>query len=222
MFPVFTNGTLLTEDYLRLFDKNRNLVPILSIDGDANATDQRRGGGMYDLLLTVMDELDARGILFGVSVTVTKENLPNVTGDAFLNELRIRGCKVILYVEYVPVDETAKASAPSEEERRYLMNKLCELRTNREGMIFISFPGDEKASGGCLAAGRGFFHINANGGAEPCPFSPYSDTNLKEKSLKEALRSPLFQKLTSGDILTMPHEGGCVLFEREAVVKQLC
>lgn len=50
-------------------------------------------------------------------------------------------------------------------------------------MVFLSFSGDEKYVGGCLAAGRGFFHINANGEVEPCPFSPYSDVNSKE-SLK--------------------------------------
>jgi MoaA/NifB/PqqE/SkfB family radical SAM enzyme len=50
-------------------------------------------------------------------------------------------------------------------------------------MIFISFPGDEKTSGGCLAAGRGFFHINSHGGAEPCPASPYSDINVRDSSL---------------------------------------
>jgi MoaA/NifB/PqqE/SkfB family radical SAM enzyme len=85
----------------------------------------------------------------------------------------------------------------------------------------VSFPGDEKASGGCLAAGRGFFHINANGGAEPCPFSPYSDTNIRNISLLQALDSPLFQKIQSDDILIGEHQGGCVLFEQEEAVKKL-
>ena len=88
-------------------------------------------------------------------------------------------------------------------------------------MVFISFPGDEKSSGGCLAAGRGFFHINAFGGAEPCPFSPYSDTSLKNISLKDALNSPLFLKLRENGNLEKEHIGGCVLFEQEQEVKKL-
>ncbi len=222
IFPIFTNGTMLEEGYLHIFNKNRNLVPILSIEGSLKITDERRGQGMYRQLFAVMTGLDSKGILYGVSVTVTKENLTDVTSNIFLTELRNHGCKAIIYVEYVPVDDSTKALALSDEERQYLDCRLDVLRDVDDGMIFISFPGDEKASGGCLAAGRGFFHINAQGSAEPCPFSPYSDTNLKEKSLKEALHSPLFARLTSGELLTKKHDGGCVLFEYESTVKQLC
>ena len=107
------------------------------------------------------------------------------------------------------------------EEREILKEKLVRLRDTYEDMIFISFPGDEKTSGGCLAAGRGFFHINSHGGAEPCPFSPYSDTNLKNVSLKEAINSPLFKNLRDNNLLMEEHSGGCVLFERQEQVKQL-
>ena len=88
-------------------------------------------------------------------------------------------------------------------------------------MVFVSFPGDEKSSGGCVAAGRGFFHINSHGGAEPCPFSPYSDVNVKNTSLREALCSPLFTALRSGNILLDDHAGGCVLYEKREQVEAL-
>lgn len=222
IFPVFTNGTVLDADYLNLFDVNRNLVPILSLEGGREETDARRGEGVYEKLLSVMDALARREILFGVSVTVTKENLSQVTSEPFLSVLRGRGCAAVLYIEYVPADGTSRALAPSEDDRVYLEQRLNALRRGGDRMIYISFPGDEKASGGCLAAGRGFFHINANGGAEPCPFSPFSDTSLREKSLREALRSPLFTALSSGGLLTGDHVGGCVLFEQEDAVKRLC
>jgi MoaA/NifB/PqqE/SkfB family radical SAM enzyme len=45
----------------------------------------------------------------------------------------------------------------------------------------------EEEMGGCLASGRGFVYISAQGDFEPCPFAPYSDTNLKENCLKDAL-----------------------------------
>jgi MoaA/NifB/PqqE/SkfB family radical SAM enzyme len=88
-------------------------------------------------------------------------------------------------------------------------------------MVFISFPGDEKATGGCVAAGRGFFHINSHGGAEPCPFSPYSDVNVRDGGLKEAMNSPLFTALRSGDLLADDHKGGCVLYEKREQVQAL-
>lgn len=88
-------------------------------------------------------------------------------------------------------------------------------------MVFVSFPGDEKSSGGCIAAGRGFFHINSNGGAEPCPFSPYSDINVRDTSLREALKSPLFLALREQNVLMEEHSGGCVLFERRESVEAI-
>jgi MoaA/NifB/PqqE/SkfB family radical SAM enzyme len=88
-------------------------------------------------------------------------------------------------------------------------------------MVFISFPGDEKSSGGCLAAGRGFFHINASGGAEPCPFSPYSDISVRTKGIRKSLQSTLFCKLKSEEILLADHVGGCVLFEQKNQVEEI-
>ena len=176
LFPIFTNGTCMDEPYFRLFDKYRNLVPILSIEGEKEITDARRGD---------------------------------------------RGCKAVIFVEFVPVTEESRDLAPGDAERAFLSAEIDRLREQHPAMVYISFPGDEKSSGGCVAAGRGFFHINSHGGAEPCPFSPYSDINVRDTSLREALRSPLFQALQNGGLLNDDHEGGCVLYEKRAQVEAL-
>ena len=172
LFPIFTNGTFIDEKYFALFDKCRNLVPIMSIEGNREITDNRRGSGIYDRLIKNMEELKKRGLIFGASVTVTTQNYKEVTSDEFLSSLSDRGCKAVIFVEYVPVTEESSELAPSDAEREYLMQQIQRLREERPEMVYISFPGDEKSSGGCVAAGRGFFHINSHGGAEPCPFSP--------------------------------------------------
>ena len=180
LFPIFTNGTLLNEAYIELFDQKRNLLPVFSIEGRQEKTDERRGGGVYASVRTAMERIQKNHLIFGASVTVTTANLQEVTGRAFLDELQDSGCKAVIYVEFVPVTEESRELAPGDPEREYLRERLAEIRTEYDGMVFISFPGDEKTSGGCLAAGRGFFHINSHGGAEPCPFSPYSDINVKK------------------------------------------
>lgn len=221
LFPIFTNGTYMNERYFELFDKCRNLVPIMSIEGSREITDERRGEGIYDKLIANMDELNKRGLIFGASVTVTTRNYTEICSDEFLDELSKRGCKAVIFVEYVPVTEESRELAPNDAEREYLTGRIQYLRENRPEMVYISFPGDEKSSGGCVAAGRGFFHINSHGGAEPCPFSPYSDVNVRNSSLREAMHSPLFTALQSGDILLDDHEGGCVLYEKRELVEAL-
>ena len=221
LFPIFTNGTFISERYLALFDKYRNLLPVISIEGDRDTTDARRGDGVYDKIMDRMEALRQRGLLFGCSVTVTTENLDEVLSDAFVQSLADKGCKAVFYIEFVPVTEEAAHLAPADREREIIRAQIDRLRAERPELVFISFPGDEKSSGGCLAAGRGFFHINSPGGAEPCPLSPYSDINVAESSLKEALRSRLFLELRNGDYLLEDHAGGCVLYEKRKQVEAI-
>ncbi len=221
LFLVLTNGTLMNDSYIALFEKARNLIPIFSIEGDEGQTDERRGSGIYKSLIRAMDRIKENRLICGASVTVTTENLSEVVSDNFISVLQERGCKVVFYIEYVPVTDESSKLAPKDAERDFLKNKLTALRKQYSEMLFISFPGDEKNSGGCLAAGRGFFHINARGGAEPCPFSPYSDVNVRDTSLREALRSKLFTALRDGDLLEEEHIGGCVLFEKKDQVEKL-
>ena len=221
LFPIFTNGVFMGEFYFNLFDRCRNLLPVMSIEGNKEVTDARRGEGIYDKLIANMDELNRRGLIFGVSVTVTTENIREVSSGSFIKSLSDRGCKAVIYVEFVPVTEESKELAPGDEEREYLKGEIVRLRETCPDMIFLSFPGDEKGTGGCIAAGRGFFHINSHGGAEPCPFSPYSDINVKSASLKEALNSKLFLALQDGGVLADDHQGGCVLYEKRDQVEAL-
>lgn len=221
LFPILTNGTFLDEKYFDLFDRCRNLVPIMSIEGEKAVTDARRGKGIYDKLISHMDEFHRRGLIFGVSVTVTTENLRDVSSDVFLRKLTDRGCKVVIFVEFVPVTEESRELAPGDAEREYLRSEIERLRREHQEMVYVSFPGDEKDSGGCVAAGRGFFHVNSHGGAEPCPFSPYSDINVRDTSLREAMNSRLFRELRDGGYLLEDHAGGCVLYERRDQVEKI-
>ena len=221
LFPIFTNGTFMNDKIFDLLDRCRNLIPVISIEGDREATDSRRGEGIYDLTVSKMDELHKRGIIYGVSVTVTKENIGEVFSDDFLDLMRSRGCKAVFFIEFVPVSDEASELAPDDEDRTFMEERLNLLRSEKDDMMYIAFPGDEKSSGGCLAAGRGFFHINSHGGAEPCPFSAYSDINVKDTSVREALQSNLFTKLKEGDILSGEHIGGCVLHAKRDQVEAI-
>ena len=221
LFPIFTNGVFISDEYFETFDKNRNLVPIMSIEGHKDATDRRRGEGIYEKLISNMETFKKNGQIFGNSVTVTTENFEDVLSDDFVSMLQGFGCKAVIYVEYVPVSEESKELALDESQEQKLRDRIAELREQYEDIVFISFPGDEKSSGGCVAAGRGFFHINSHGGAEPCPFSPFSDSNVINLGLKGAISSRLFKELQAGDILMDDHVGGCVLFEKKELVEKI-
>lgn len=220
MFPVFTNGVLLDEGYANFFDKNRNLIPVISLEGDESATDLRRGEGVYQMVSAAMHLLKKKRILFGVSITFTKENIFDITNTSFAKDLQKKGAGILFYVEYVPSDGVSDAFAPDHEAREVFANRLNSLkRTTR--LLLISFPGDEDFTEGCLAAGRGFVHINHTGALEPCPFSPYSDTSVADIPLKEALKSRFLKKVREDGMLKGEHKGGCMLWERRTEVERL-
>lgn len=222
IFPIFTNGTMIDEEYLTLFDRHRNLIPVLSIEGDEARTDKRRGRGVSRKIADTAAWLQEKGILYGVSVTVTSENQGAVTDSKFVRDLREHGCGLVFFVEYVPAEAGTEHLALQDEELQQLQAGIRSLRDDRQnrGMILLSFPGDEEMMGGCLAAGRGFFHVNAAGGAEPCPFSPHSEMNLKRQSILEVLQSPFFGKVREISMAqALQHKGGCTLFQFEDEVK---
>ena len=220
-FPVFTNGLLLQDSYLDLFDDNRNLIPVISVEGRKERTDLRRGAGVAEKIEHLMEALKERGILFAVSITVTSENVHEIAGEQHLDELRKKGCGVVFYIEYVPAETGTEELVLSSEQLAWLTEETLRLKKRYKDMAILSFPGDEQFLGGCLAAGRGFFHISPKGSAEPCPFSPFSRLNVKREGLEKILTSSFFRQVREIEERAQDHHGGCTLFLHQQEVKSL-
>ncbi len=208
---VFTNGTLLDDARRAWFAAHRHIIPAISVEGDAARTDARRGEGVYAQVERAMRALRAEGIPFGVSITATGENIDSVLDDALCKHYIEMGCRLFVFVEYVPVEPGTEPLVLSKADKQRL-SEFAANATRRHPALFIAFPGDEEAYGGCLAAGRGFLHVSASGDVEPCPFAPFSDTNLKHTSLRKALDSALLAKVRENHHLLVEGEGGCALW----------
>lgn len=221
IFPVFTNGTLLSDNSSRLFRHNRNLIPVLSLEGDPSRTDSRRGPGTYRSVKRGMDVLKKQSVFFGLSVTLTRDNYNLVTSPEWMSARKKDGARLFFLVEYVPQGTGDEHLCLNADQKRELHSHLTRLREDLDVLI-INLPGDEVKYGGCLAAGRGFIHIGSQGEFEPCPFAPYSDTNISRISLEDALRSPFLARLRNSHHLLGESTGGCTLWEnRDWVNEQL-
>ena len=216
LFALFTNGLLLSaaEEDLTL-----NVVPVISIEGGKATTDQRRGGGIYQAVTTVMERFDKNGRLFGASVTLTRENFDEVIHSRYLDELESKGCRAAFLIEYVPADDDFSLclTDAQKSELRAIEDALYHKHT----MLVVTLPGDEDRYGGCLASGRGFVHISATGSLEACPFAPYSDTNVKNRPLKDALKSALLKQIRDNHYMLKESRGGCALIENKEWIESL-
>lgn len=219
MFMMFTNGLLIDDEVLKKIVKNKNVVPLLSLEGYQIGTDGRRGSGVYDNLLKVISKLKKKQIFWGTSLTMTRTNFEEVTNEEFILKLVDSGCKFFMLVEYTPVTAATEGWLLSEEQKKEVVNIRDSLR-KKFPALFIALPWDEDEIGGCLSAGRGFVHISAEGNVEPCPFVAYSDTNLKEMSLKDALQSKLLRTIRENHD-ELKEISGCALWEKREWVQSL-
>ena len=106
-----------------------------------------------------------------------------------------KGCRYAWYFHYMPVgNDAAVELMPTKEQREYIYHRVREIRGKSSGkQIFaFDFQNDGEFVGGCIAGGRYYFHINPNGDVEPCVFIHYSNVNIHDVSVLEALQSPLF------------------------------
>jgi hypothetical protein len=106
-----------------------------------------------------------------------------------------KGATLGWYFTYIPIGREPDMSLmPTPEQRDHQRKRISELR-NTHPVLIADFWNDGWLTNGCICAGERYFHINANGDVEPCVFAHFAMDNIKDKSLAEALNSPLFREL---------------------------
>lgn len=198
IFLCFTNGTLIDEAFAEEMLRVKNFVPAISLEGLEKATDSRRGDGVFLKVLRAMEILHSKKLLYGISSCYTSENFDSITSEEYYDMLIRMGAYFIWYFHYMPVGNDASPELlPTPEQREIVYRRIREYRS-RKPLFAMDFQNDAEFVGGCIAGGRRYFHINANGDVDPCVFVHYSDGNIREKSLLEILRSPLFMAYHDG------------------------
>lgn len=219
-FLIFTNGTLINEEYVKKIVKAGNAAVMLSIEGFESETNQRRGEQVYKKVLEAMEILKKMDVFHGFSVTVTRANIDVMLDDKFFNEMLEGGCRMGTYIEYVPCNGL-KELVLKQEERIKLRAKILERQKNKK-IILFHLPEDEHAlKGKCLSAGSGFMHINSQGYAEPCPFVNYASENIRQKDFKDILSSPFLKAIREKESSLTADSLGCGLFENLEEVKKI-
>ena len=221
---MFTNSTLIDEEFCREVQKLGNITFLLSIEGTPDTNDARRGEGHYEAVMRAMDLLKQYGIVFGTSICYTRNNLEAVTSDEFFRMLDEKGARYGFYFHYMPVGKNAAPELmPTVEQREYIINRIREVRGNDSEFTFypMDFQNDGEFVGGCIAGGRNYFHINSVGDAEPCVFIHYSDANIHDKSILECLQSPLFMAYHDGQPFNHNHLRPCPMLENPEVLPEM-
>lgn len=189
---VVINGTLIDDAFADEMLRVKNLVPAISIEGFEEATDFRRGEGTYRKVIEAMTRLKERKLLFGISCCYTSKNVEVIGSEEYFDSMIDMGAKFAWFFTYMPIGAAAVPELiATAEQRKFMYEQIHKFRKTKP-LFTMDFWNDGDAVGGCIAGGRGYCHINANGDMEPCAFIHYSDSNIKEKTLLECYQSPLF------------------------------
>ena len=142
--------------------------------------------------------LKERRLPFGISCCYTGKNCEMIGSEEYFDQMIEWGAKFCWFFTYMPV---GKAAVPelmvSAGQRKFMYEQVRKFRETKP-IFTLDFWNDGEYAGGCIAGGRRYFHINAGGDIEPCAFIHYSDSNIREKTLLQALQSPLFMAYRAG------------------------
>lgn len=221
VFMAFTNGTLIDEAFADEMLRVKNFVPSISLEGFEDATDSRRGDGVYDKVLKAMELLRKKKLLYGISCCYTSQNYDSITSEAYWDLMIEMGAYFVWYFHYMPVGNDASVELmPNPEQRELVYRRIREQRA-RKPLFAMDFQNDAEFVGGCIAGGKNYLHINANGDLDPCVFIHYSDSNIREKTILEALRSPLFMAYHDGHPFNDNMLRPCPMLENPELLREM-
>lgn len=217
-FLAFTNGTLIDEAFADEMLRVKNFVPAISIEGFEEATDARRGKGTYKAIMRAMEILKERKLPFGISCCYTSENVESIGSEAFFDDMIEKGAKFAWFFTYIPVGKNAVPELMVTPEQRAFMYRQIRQFRETKPLFTLDFWNDGEYAGGCIAGGRRYLHINANGDVEPCAFIHYSNSNIRDVTLIEALQSPLFTQYRLHQPFNDNHLRPCPLLDNPEIL----
>ncbi len=222
VFLCFTNATLIDEEFADDMLRVKNFIPAISLEGMEEATDGRRGEGVYQKVIHAMELLKERNLPYGISACYTSQNVYSIASDEFMDKLVDLGALFVWFFHYMPIGNDAVPELlPTPEQREFFYHKIRdEFRHNKE-IFMMDFQNDGEFVGGCIAGGRRFLHINANGDCDPCVFIHYSDSNIREKTLLETLTSPLFMAYHDGQPFNDNMLRPCPMLENPEKIQEM-
>jgi len=220
-FQVYTNGTLVTKENAERIRDAGNAMVVVSCEGYEEETDRWRGAGVYQKIMEAMDHLREARVLFGSSATVTRDNVHVVSSEAWIDHLLEKGIYAQNYFLYIPVNGEGNMNLMvTPEQRNHLRKQVIHFRDTRP-MFIMDFWNDGPYIQGCIAGGRRYFHINANGDVEPCVYTHVAMDNIEHASLAEALNSSLFRSIRRRQPHNPNHLRPCMIIDNPHVLREV-
>ncbi len=213
VFLAFSNATLVDENFAEASKRLGNIVLAISIEGFETETDMRRGEGTFQATARAMEILKNRGVPFGFSTCYHRYNTEIVGSPEYIDSMVEKGCRFGWYFTYMPLGKDARPDFIATPDQREFMYRQVRKLRNSKPIFLMDFWNDGEFTEGCIAGGRRYIHINASGDVEPCAFIHYSNVNIRDTPLLDALKSPIFREYAARQPFNENHLRPCPLLD---------
>ena len=230
-FLVYSNGTMIDEAVAGRLGKLGNVFPAISVEGFEHQTDARRGQGMATRNRLTRELLARHGVMTGFSATVTRENAEAIASDEFIHLRIAEGDMFGWFFLMQPIGRAPRPELMVTARQRALLREAIFRWRRADLPIFLGdFWNDGPFVGGCIAGGRYYFHIYANGDISPCVFAPVASGNIFDiiagrseyASLKDFVqRNPVFAAFREEQARIKDRRRPCLLIDHPEAFRRI-
>ena len=183
-FVTFTNGSMKKQYEELIRKKLNNVFVMVSIDGNQQYHDYKRGIGVYQNAVNTVKFLRENGYLCGISSVVEENNIDLLFSKEYLDFVKSLDASTLYFLK--------EAHSMNQE----FNQKYFELSEKLQNTLFGTFPVfnipySEKtlSKESCCFAGRQWIRVNANFEVTSCPFSSKTYGNIKEEDTGQLVKS---------------------------------
>lgn len=219
-FQIFTNGHLITPDVARRLAAVGNATPLVSIEGDAAASDVRRGNRhVLDRTLRGLEACVSARLLTGVATSLCQSNIDLLLTEAWLDRLVDLGVHYTWFHTYRPVGPEATPELSLTPEQLVRVREFVVTQRARKPIAIVDAYYDGEGRALCPMAAGITHHVGPSGFVEPCPIIQLAVDDARTGSFYDTVtRSAYLRDMREA---AAEHSRGCVMLENPQLVLEI-
>jgi MoaA/NifB/PqqE/SkfB family radical SAM enzyme len=221
-FQIFTNGQLITDEVARDLRRAGNATPLISIEGSATVSDERRGRkGVLSKTLSGLEASLRHRLITGVASSICQSNFADLVREEWIDRLIAMGVHYTWFHTYRPVGPVSNPQLSLRPDQVLALRRFVIDMRNRKPLGIVDAYYDDRGEALCPAATGISHHIGPFGDVEPCPIIQFARESIRDNDgdlYKTMTRSPLladFRKTAAGATR------GCIVLERPDLLKEV-
>jgi MoaA/NifB/PqqE/SkfB family radical SAM enzyme len=220
-FQVFTNGQLITDEVARELRRLGNVTPLVSIEGTATVSDERRGRlDVFNKTLAGLENCRRNRLITGVATSVCQSNIDDLVAESWLRQLIDLGVHYAWFHTYRVVGPKPMPGLALTPEQVLRVRRFVVEMRSKMPIAIVDAYWDDKGEALCPMATGVSHHISPYGDIEPCPIIQFATETIRDQpSVYDIMNESAFLKDFRETAAAATR--GCIVLERPDLVQQL-